>query len=335
MHLIKRSLLVFSVMLVPFVLVGVGQSSLALGEEAGPAYEHPYDPAGKEYVDRGDYEMGLSYFEELMEDKKEAGKPKVVLTLCRLYWVTGKYREIIEEVDAAAKRGVSSARLSLAKAEALYRTGEIEDSGKMFESIAEKNPALHKAQLDLGKYYYETGRLDKAYRILKRLALLDIKPYKRVPESLYCIGEAARMTGNYEVADTALAWAYAEKTADKYYEDAYAARSQLYIDLFDIGYAYLGILDQGLFNHNRRSPIGHVMKGWCLFYDCTTSRHFDLAADEAEQALQYNPNLIEALDLAAYVHSFRERFDEAQKYIDRALAVNPNSLSTLAQQGLL
>ncbi len=337
MQLIKRILLLFAIVLVPFFLVTRAQPVTADDdEETAPSYKHPYDPAGKEYIDRGDYVMGLGYFEEVMEDEKEARKPRIVLTLCRLYWVTGKYEEIIREVDAAAGRGVKSARLDLAKAEAQYRTGKIKEAGESFKKIAARNPALHKAQLDLGKFYYESGKLDDAYKIFRELSGLKDESYRGVPETLYCIGEAARMMNRYDVADKVLMLAYDKDAGgDKYYEEAYVARSQLYVDLFDIGFAYLGVLDQGLFKNNRRSPMGHVMKGWCLFYDYSTRRHFELAMDEAKYALRYNPNLIEALDLVAYIHTFGERFDNAQKYIDRALKINPNSLSTLAQQGFL
>lgn len=329
MRFIKRILLVFSVMLAPFLFAAGLRQAAAVPPVP---CEHPYDPAGKEYIDRGDYEKGLGYFEDAMEDENEAKKPEVVLTLCRLYWVTGKYTEIIEEVDAAAKRDVKSPRLDLAKAEALYRTGKVEEAGKMFLKIAGENPDLPKAQLDLGKFYYETGQLDKSTEIFTTLAGLDRKQYEHVPETLYCIGEAARMISDYGTADTVLSWAYA---ADKFYEEPYVSRAQLYIDLFDIGYAYRGVLERGLMENNRRSPMGHVMQGWALFYDFTTRSRFELALAEAESALRYNPNLIEALDLAAYINSFHERFDKAQEYIDRALAVNPNSLSALAQQGFL
>jgi len=322
----KRIAFLFAMAVAAFLVAGGAR--LAFAEEA---FIHPYDAAGKAYLDKGEYEQAELYFEEAMKETAEARRPELVLTLCRLYWLTGKYPDIIKTVDDAAARNVKSSRLDLAKAEALYRAGKIAEAGPLFQEVARLNPELHKAQLNLAKYYYGTGKLDEAKKILDKLTDLDAGAYGNNPETLYCIGEAARMTSQYRMGEDVLATAY---TVDPGYEDAYTARSRLYVDLFDINYPYTVILEK-LFLTNRRSPMGHVLKGWCLFYNFETPRHFEMAIEEVNFALRCNPNLIEALDLAAYIYAFVEEYDKAQQFIDRALAVNPNSISTLAQQGFL
>jgi len=303
----------------------------AFADEQAATIEHPYDSKGKQLIGAGEYEEAEAYFNTLMENKESAQKPEVILTLCRLYSLTGRYEDVVKTVDDAAGRNVKSGRLDLIKAEALYRMGRNQDAGTLFESVAKQNPELYIAQLDLAKFYRDSGKLEEAKAIFDKLTDLDPESYARVPETLYVIGEAARLTNNYEMASDVLLRAY---TADPGYEEPYAARSRLYVDLFDIKYPYETILER-LFLVNRRSPMGHVLRGWCLFYEFATPSHFDLAMDEVNFALKYNPNLIEALDLAAYIYTFAEMYDKAQETIDRALKVNPNSLSTLAQQGFL
>jgi tetratricopeptide (TPR) repeat protein len=325
----KRIAFLFAVATAAFIFAG--QFHPAFADEQGPAIEHPYDTEGKKDIDAGEYELAEAYFNTLLEKKENAQKPEVILTLCRLYSLTGRYEEVVKTVDDAAGRGVKSGRIDLMKAEALYRMGKNQEAGALFENVAKQNPELHKAQLDLAKFYHESGKLEEAKAILGKLTDLDPAAYPNNPETLYVIGEAARMSNNYGMANDVLLTAY---TVDPGYEEPYVARSRLFVDLFDINYPYTTILEK-LFLANRRSPMGHVLKGWCLFYDFDTPRHFELAMGEVNFALKYNPNLIEALDLAAYIFSFTEQYDRAQEYIDRALKVNPNSLSTLAQQGFL
>jgi tetratricopeptide (TPR) repeat protein len=323
----KRIAFVLAVAAISFV----ASAGLRPAFAAEPAIVHPYDTAGKAYIDKGDYETAESYLLDLMDKKEEAQKPEVVLTLCRLYSLRGRYEDVIKTVDAATGRDVKSARLDLAKGEALVRMGKNTDAGTIFENVVKQNPELLPAQLALAKWYYNSGKLDEAKAIFKKLADLKPENYAKVPEVLYCIGEAGRMSNNYKIADDVLATAY---SADPGYEEPYVMRSRLYVDLFDIKYPYEIILDK-LFLVNRRSPMGHVLRGWCLFYDYGTARHFELAIDEVNAALKYNPNLIEALDLAAYIFAFVEEYDKAQEIINTALAINPNSLSTLAYQGFL
>lgn len=59
----------------------------------------------------------------------------------------------------------------------------------------------------------------------------------------------------------------------------------------------------------------------------------DKALVYVDKALAINPNSVEALTLKGYVYEIQQNYVNAHKYYDEALKIDPNSLDTLAQKG--
>ncbi len=59
----------------------------------------------------------------------------------------------------------------------------------------------------------------------------------------------------------------------------------------------------------------------------------DRAMDFVNQALDINPDSVEALTLKGYIYEIQQDYVNAHKYYDQALKIEPNNVDTLAQKG--
>ncbi len=309
------------------------------GDEIRPSknLEHPFVPEVKPYLDKGRYSRVIFMLlnnEEADEDKgilnKNPKDGKAWYTLCHAYIKMGDYDGALKAVEKAKQNGAYNLRVQLAQGEALYITGRIEEARKIFESVIKASPAMYRAKLGLADLCYNSGDIPQANKLYLELAGISSNIYDYNSEVIYCIARGKQAIGKYNQAAITYSWAY---RLDPGMEEAWYRRAMLHLELCNAPKAFK--LATTLLDYNWRSVLGNLAAARCSMANYNQKDPMGTAEIDLKQALDRNPNSLEALELAIFFYTWQEKFDTAQKYLDHALSINPNSIPILSQAGFL
>lgn len=132
------------------------------------------------YVQQGDYEEALVYFENA--DAIYQGRPEAMVTLGQLYAQLRRHDEAVEAIDDAlafpetemyavvdstTRQGWDEQlqELPLLKAQVLADAGRFEEAVVMYEDLSAQNPANVELRRGLAAILMELGRQDEAFAI--------------------------------------------------------------------------------------------------------------------------------------------------------------------------
>ena len=297
--------------------------------------DHPFDPTVKGYMDKGKYERAIDYLYNDAEEDAYKGTlnadptdERGWYTLCHIYNLMGEHDKAVEMVELARKNGVDSPRMKLVHGEALYARGDVEAARRIFEPLYKANPGMHKAIYDMAKLHYEAGELEQADALYNSLAGINTRNYPNNSETLYCAAQGLLHRKKYSLAVNLFA---AVCSIDPGFEDAWYARASMFLNMFNPPKAFEIV--EAYLQFNWRSPLGNLLKAQCMHSSGYQKDRMGNTEIALQAALKYGSKKQEVLSYAIFFYSFWERYDQAQKYVDMALKLNPNSIPMLSQIG--
>ena len=303
----RVSLLVF--LLGVFALLGIGVEA-----EAGTNTEEAL-----KLFNAGAYDAAERLFES--ELKKEGENGAAHLGLARVYERTGRYEEMLEELELAAKIEAFSSAAELEKLEHLVRIGEYKKARKGLESFLDSNDENLKGMMLLGELYYLLGEVNEGDRIMNLYGQVFNKGKAESAEDLTLVGMAMFNTEAYQDAEYAFSLA---READSKYIQAYLQSGNNFLEKYnqtDAEQMFDAVLEIDANHPLARVGIAHVL--------VNARRDYEGAKSEIAKALEVNPKLIEAHLLLAEISLYDEDIEGARASLDEVFAVNPKQLHAL------
>jgi tetratricopeptide (TPR) repeat protein len=281
------------------------------------------------------------------------------LTVGRDKLIAGDYKTAIAELNKVTGKDRSAARILLARAQ--IETGDYAAAEANLTPIAKgKDAAAIEAHLVLDDLRSATGRLGDARQDLEQLAkdhpddrairtslgevqfaLGDLAASKKTfaetikefdaqklnlddAVQLYQLAEAAKLTGQYELANDSF------RAALKIQPQMTTAGVE-WADLFSRKYAseLAAQTLEEVFKVNPNHPDAHAAMAGVI-----TDTSYDLAAvrHHLDAALAVNPRNARALRVRASIEIDSNQWDAAQKTLDQVLAVNAQDVEAMAMK---
>lgn len=269
---------------------------------------------------RGDYRRAIDRYRDALGRDPAAVEARVGLIESLL--ATGAYAEAVDVGRAAP----NPAAVANATGEALLRLGRRDEAEAAFRAAAASGNAWSlTAEVNLAELLFTKGELDEAMRRFDRF--IDIYNGARGrlgARDLVAVGRAVTYLGRTEPAlfqDALRAFDEAAR-ADPGWHEPRVRAGNLFLDKYDSPSAQEEF--QAVLAENPRDP-GALL-------GLAKARDFDGTGDVREileRLLEVDANHVEARVLLARQHLTNERHEEARAEIEKALAVNPQSLAAL------
>ena len=298
---------------------------VALLLTAGPAAADL--ATGTDALTRGDYKAAVA---ELSKTKgPDAGKARLLLVEAQR--TLGDWKGAEATATAASKDAdaVVAASGKVALAGVLVATGRSADAEKLLVGVVAADSGNRRARRALAYLYAGQGKLADALALWKRTITeynaktLDLDN----PEDLFALAEAARWTGEYELANDA--YREAVNLAPGFTEAGLA-----WADLFRSKYE-VEVAEQTydeVLKVNPNQPDAHAGIAAAILedrYDLATARH------HLDDALAVNPRHVPALLVRASIEIDQNQWDAAQKTLAEVRQVDPTSLEALEAEATI
>ena len=281
----------------------------------------------------GNYAEALDKYKALLKDDKS--RVEAAIGVSRCLQSEGEYDQALEAVESALKDKTKDVRLLARQAELLYLRGRWEAAEKAAEAVLKTDKENFLARWVRAQIYRDRGDLKKADAEFRWF----VKTYSQAsdkekdikdPEALVLIGQAGTENARWhKLADQfefILQEIYGDALkADKGYWPAEYHAGMLLLEKYNRAEG-LAALDKAL-TINPRCAEALVGKGIAALQrlEIQDAERF------SEQALKINPNLPEALRLRADVHEASGDTVKALKELDEARKVNPRDERTLGR----
>lgn len=268
----------------------------------------------------------------------------------------GAYKEALTVFNALLQKNSGDASAQIGLAQAMIETGDYSNAEKKlkdFLSSASANPLL---RVLLGEVEYETGRyteaaqeFDRAKKDAKGAAWLRanlgrarlLLAQGKEDEAQPALQEFVSYynSNNPETSEELTFIADALVLLEKYHE-----ANDLYMDARDADSTFIGaLISRGeLFNEKYDYEEAaklfqealkineNSVKAQLGIANSTRLTSIDAPSKAVDRALAVNPNSVSALAFRAWLDLESDKPEDANKSIDRALAINQNSLEALA-----
>ena len=271
-------------------------------------------PDFAEALQTGRYEVAR----RLLQERLEAGETEHAPDYAETFRAEGAYDEGLEALEGFLEDAPDDPYLLYAKGMLLVDRGRYEEAEAAFREVTQQQPDLWANLLAWGKLMQQTGRSAEARRLYAAIYRRYQEGAFRTSEALSVAGQAAAELAEFRDANDAFRTAYRLDGTDvqnlrrwadlfrKQYNDADAERT--YEEALGVNPRQAGLL------------VGLARSG----------QGFGRQEELARQALEVNPNSMEALDLLAELRILDGLYDEARETAQQALGVNPSSVSSLA-----
>jgi tetratricopeptide (TPR) repeat protein len=277
---------------------------------------------GRDRLTGGDYKGAISELSKVGGKDRAAARVLMVDAQLAIGDVAGA--EATASALAKDKDPKSAAEGAIALAEVLRVVGRYGEAKALVEPLVAKNPGNRAARRVLAQVLDDTGQVVAAKALWKRM--IEEYDAKTVdlddPVALYELAEAARVLGEFELAN-----------------DAYREIQNLAPQMTRAGvnWAYLFLqkyssdqaeqqLDE-VFKVNPNHPDAHAGMAAVLL-----ESRYDLAAARLhlDKALAQNPRHARALLVRASIEIDQNQWDAAKKTVGEVLAVNPQQTEAFA-----
>ncbi len=311
------------------VLAGCGSASMPKPAGPAPSVTKEKELGPEARLARGVTRLSQSRYADAEADLTAAlggaKKAEALLALSELMLTTGRYPEAIERAERAKAAGAELQRSTLAKAEALWMSGEVEAALAALRQIPEKeaHPAV---RLMLGELLLELGRRAAAEPVL--LSVIEDYNEDRVPETdgpgLARVGRAAHLLRSPKDANDAFDQAERAEAGNL---RTLLYRAELYLEKYDPGHA-----EEVLAEALQLAP--HHPQANMLLAEVRLAQALDF--DEAERlarlSLAQNPKLTHAYFVLAGIAVRDQDLAAADKYVSEGLKGNPRTLPLLSMR---
>lgn len=246
------------------------------------------------------------------------------LGLAETYLVTGRYDEAITLAESARRRDTKlTLQSALVRAEALRRSGHLEEAGAALQAF-EKDEAARVARLALAEIYLERGQRRRAEPLL--LGLVEDYNHDRIKdddgEGLALAARAAWLLRSPKDANTLFDAAERATTTDP---RLLLWRTELFLEKYDPGHA-----EETINERLRSAPNDPEALTWLAKVRLDQALDFDEAERLARRALTQNPKLGAAYFVLAGIALRDMELESADRLIEQGLAGTPKDLPLLS-----
>jgi tetratricopeptide (TPR) repeat protein len=240
--------------------------------------------------------------------------------------LTGDYQQALDRARTAVEQNAGDARLLNELGELEFITGNLDAAFTHFQRVIELADAdLLKAQWNLAEIHRHRGEQQLAEELYHQIRAAFQTRTALNARDLYAIANATRRLGR---SDPQLF-----KEAVQLFDQA----SRMDLSAVDSGIALGELLLEKYNNEEALEVFREVLskndEHPIALLGLARSQHFDYSSEAlltAQQALEFNPNLVAARVFLSRLYLELEQYDEAKLEAQRALEVNPASLETLA-----
>ena len=265
----------------------------------------------EQLLQAGSYLAAIDLFQRVEGFEEEAG----LLGLSKALAQTGEYEEAIEVLEDAISDYAASARLSTQLAELKRATGQSAQALEILEAVVTGNttPPV-RALVQYGSLLQYTGRREEALMPLNAaIGRYDTGSVFEA-EEIAMVALASWLLDRFHDANSLFSEAV---RLDPQNLEAQVLWGDLFMEKFNVTDAEQSY--NAALEINRRYTPGLV--GQAKISGGERSLAF---------ALDVNPNDVAALETMATLLVMNDRAEEAREYVERALAVNPESLKSLS-----
>jgi hypothetical protein len=289
---------------------------------------------GRDKLIAGDYKAAITELTKVSGKDKPAAR----LLLARAQFETGDYagaEATLQPIAAGKDKDALDAHIELARVK--LATGHAADARNDLEAQIKLYPDDRAVRTALGTVRAAMGDTLGA----KQLFDLTVKEYdKRAktldlddPVQLFQLAEAARHTGNYQLANDSYNAAMQDLGKLKngtLLPDVGIAWADLFLDKYAAEPAEQTLED--VFKVNPNHPEAHAAMAAVIVetkYDLAAVRH------HLDAALQVNPKNTRALRVKASISIDQNQWDVAIKTLDQALAINAQDVEAVAMKATI
>ena len=300
--------------LIPVFCVGLLLTALLPFENS--LAQVPNDEA-YQALQSGDYSKARRLYKDRLKESDSLATLNVVY-FAETFLAKGEYEEGLEEINKLTRDDSGQPYILHAKGLFFDKMGRFEEAQKAFFASAELKDDLWRNILALGELLDKTGQTSQAQQVFTYV----YQPYKnngfRNADDLGVAGRAAAAVGEYRDANNAFS------TAHKL-DPTHIRNLQWWANLFRIKYndaEAQSTLDEAIALNSNYSPLYTTY--------ARSTRSFGQKEQFAAQALEANPNDVEALAILAGLHILDGLYREAEQLLNTALEINPSDVEVLA-----
>ena len=265
----------------------------------------------------GDYSKARRLYKDRLKNPDSLSTMNVVY-YAETFLAKGEYEKGLEEMGSLARGDSGLPYVLHAKGLFLDKMGQFEEAQKAYFASAEIKDDLWRNILALGELLDKTGQASQAQQVFTYI----YQPYKnngfRNADDLGVAGRAAAAVGEYRDANNAFNTAYK-------LDPTHIRNLHWWADLFRIKYndaEAQSTLDEALAVNSEYSPLYTTY--------ARSAKGFGQKEQLAAQALEKNPNDVEAHAIMAGLHLLDGLYGEAERLLNAALAINPSDVEVLA-----
>ena len=265
----------------------------------------------------GDYSKARRLYKDRLNHQDSLATLNVVY-YAESYLAKGDYEEGLEEIGRLTRNDSDQPYVLHAKGLFLEKMGRFEEAQNAYYTSAELKDDLWRNILALGELLDKTGQSSQAQQVYNYI----FQPYKnnrfRNADDLGIAARAAAAIGEYRDANNAYSTAYQ-------LDPTHIRNLHWWAELFRIKYndaEAQGTLDEALAVNSEYSPL-------YVSY-ARSAKGFGQKEQLASQALEKNPNDVEAHSILAGLHILDGLYDEAERLLNNALEINPSDVEALA-----
>jgi tetratricopeptide (TPR) repeat protein len=271
----------------------------------------------------GRYDDAISQFSRLV--RRQSSSADAARGLVRALVEVGRYADAVAAAERFSRDNSNSTELSNSLGETLYLIGDREGAKRAFVRASESASDSLVARYNLAVLHYESGQIEEAMQEFDRFIDVYNNSVDLTAVELTTVANAVRYLSLRD-------WVLAQD-ALRAYDEAIAADPGYLEPRVKVGYLFLerynGTDAQPSFENVLQLNPNHPQ---ALLGLARTMRFSSApgATELVRQALEVNPNLVEARAYLAEIYLESEDFEHAYAEVERGLEVNPQSLEALS-----
>ena len=265
----------------------------------------------------GDYDKARRLYRDRL-DNADSLKTMNVAYFAETFLAKGEYEEGLEEINDLVRNDADQPYILYAKGLFLDHMGRYQEAEQMYFASVELKDDLWPNILALGDLLEKTGRRSQAAEVYNYI----YRPFKnnayRTADNLGIAARAAAGLGEFRDANSAFNTAYQ-------LEPGHVRNLYWWADLFRVKYNDADAqrtLDEALQLNPEFAPLYTTY--------ARSAKGFAQKEKLAQQALEKNPNSVDAHNIMASLHILDGLFDEAIASLEKSLAINPSNIEALA-----
>lgn len=266
----------------------------------------------------GQYDEAASNFEKAARSSESAAAAQV--GLARVLIEQGRYKDAEAACQKALAISPADPDAQCVLGHILRLTGRYDEARINYRRVVNQQPTHLEARLHFGKMLWQWGEKQQARQVLQHFISFYQQHLKLTAAELNFVAQACVYLER--VRDANNLFLEATKTQPDLWQ-AYVPWGELMLSKYNVPDAQ-GIFQDAL-KANPNCAAAHL--GMAKSF---RSSSFERAILLAEKALVINPNLVGAHDFLADLKITMGKSDDALEDLDRALAVDPRSVSTRA-----